>query len=260
MKNLFLILVLFVIGCTSEEDFKREVDKIYQEVKAIPVSEQCQNLEGYKKLEKIEKRLGTNYYTEITEEKINFYFSQCEVIKKIAEEERIRKEEMNKVGLWKYNFYVDDFGDRTNDGYVMLRTMGKFSNTATSGSPLKIEMYLNEGLTDNPWFRLYEYAGNNPIRGIYSNSAYNTLRCKVRDKYDTEINFSLNQFQGQDSFSLSKGRNGVEIKSILRRSILGNLELKVYCYVQQTPSSTYFFKLDFQYFENALRKFQELKN
>jgi len=260
MKILLLILALFVVGCSSEEAKKIKVDKIYKEVKAIPASEQCKNLEGYRKLGKLEKRLKTNYYTKITEEKISFYFSQCEVLKKIAEEERIRKEEMNKVGLWNYNFYVDEFGDRTNDGYVKLKTKGNFSNSATSDSPLTVEMYLNEGSTDNPWFRLYEYAGNNPIKGTYSDSTYNMLRCKSRDDYETEITFSLNQFKGQDSFSLAKGRSGNDIKSIFRRSILGDIKMKVFCYVQRRPSTTYSFKLDFKYFENALRKLNEFKN
>ena len=257
MKNLLLILALFVVGCSSEEAKKLKVDKIYQEVKAIPASEKCKNLEGYKKLERLEKRLGTNHYTATTEEKIELYFSQCEVLKKIAKEERIRKEEMNKVGLWNYNFYVDDFGDRTNEGYVMLRTKGNFSNSATSGSPLKVEMYLTEGLTDNPWFRLYEYAGKNPIKGIYSNSSNNRLKCKVKDSYGIQKNFVLTQVQGQDSFDLDRGR---DIKSMFKRSINGESKLKVYCYVQSRPSTDYSFDLDFKYFANALRKFQELKN
>lgn len=259
MKYFFLIFSLFLFSCASEEEKKLNADNAYSKVQKLPASQPCENLEGYKKLRKIETSQGTTHYKEITDSKIEEYFSKCEDLKISLEKERLRKEEMKKMGLWKYSFYVDDFGDYTKEGYVMLKTLGTFSNTATINSALAVEMYLNDGSIEDPWFRLYEYAGNNPITGIYSDSSLNRINCKAKDLLGYNYKFSLNQSKGQSGFFIGKNRDSRNFKSFLSSAIFDESEIKFYCEVQERPSSSYAFEFDLKYFSNAYREFLEFK-
>tara|TARA_B100001057_G_scaffold105018_1_gene102496 strand:- start:163 stop:954 length:792 start_codon:yes stop_codon:yes gene_type:complete len=259
MKYFLLIFSLFLFSCTSEKEKKLNADNAYSKVQKIPASQPCENYEGYKKLRKVETSQGTAHYKEITDSKIEEYFNKCEDLKISLEKERLRKEELKKMGLWEYSFYVDEFGDYTNKGFVSLTTLGTFSNTATKNSPLKVEMYLNDGSTENPWFRLYEYAGNNPITGIYSDSSLNRLNCKAKDISGYNYNFSLNQGKGSNGFFLSRYKDSRSIKQILSKSIFDESEIRFYCQVQERSSTSYSFKFDLKYFSNAYREFQEFK-
>ena len=77
------------------------------------------------------------------------------------------------MGNWMTGSYVDEFGDKTGKGYVVLKSSRTFSNSATTGSALSVKMFINSGARD-PWFRLYEYARNNPVistRTVWRRSA-----------------------------------------------------------------------------------------
>ncbi len=259
MKYFLLFFSLFLFSCASEEEKKLNADNAYSKVQKIPASQPCENYEGYKNLRKVETSQGTSHYKEITDSKIQEYLSKCEDLRMSLEEERLRKEEMKKTGLWKYNFFVDNFGDKTNKGYVMLETLGTFSNTATKNSALKVQMFLPDGSTESPWFRLYEYAGNNPVTGIYTDSYMNRLWCQARDINKNEYSFGLSQDKGQDHFYFDK-YGAKDIKKILAKSILDESEIRFYCAVQQRTSTYYAFKLNTKYFSNAYRKFQGLKD
>lgn len=56
---------------------------------------------------------------------------------------------------WEVNNYVDEFGDKTNDKYIIYSTQGTFSNTATSNSKVFVDTYfsLDNGVRVN----LHEY-------------------------------------------------------------------------------------------------------
>jgi len=77
------------------------------------------------------------------------------------------------MGNWTTGSYVDEFGDKTGKGYVVLKSSRTFSNSATTGSALSVKMFINSGARD-PWFRLYEYVRNNPVistRTVWRRSA-----------------------------------------------------------------------------------------
>ena len=77
----------------------------------------------------------------------------------------------NDFGMWKINYFVDEFGDPTSEGYITERTSikGKFSNSATTNSNLRVNFLISEG---NISLQLYEYAGNHPVSGKISSQSY----------------------------------------------------------------------------------------
>lgn len=108
-----------------------------------------------------------------------------------AEEERI--EEENNLGIWNIQYFVDEFGDETNDGYVATRLTGRFSNSATDGSPLTIRFIIKDS-TDIA-FKLYEYGSSNPVK----ESGFNRVLVK-----DAEgVTYELYASNHSDRLSLS---------------------------------------------------------
>lgn len=161
------------------------------------------------------------------------------------------------MGDWRTGFYVDEFGDSTDQGFVALTSSGSFSNSATTGSPLTVKMFINSGTRD-PWFRLYEYAGNNPVKGTYSDSRLNSLKCRVKQLENEPYTIEFTQFQGADSFQLAgDGRNKLRTEIILRAAIESEANMKVSCYLIDRPTTKYKFALDFNHFENAITKVEK---
>lgn len=60
---------------------------------------------------------------------------------------------------WKVDYTVDQFGDKTDNGYVIGTFSGKFSNTATSGSDLTVFVYYFP-FSHSFAFRLAEYGNH----------------------------------------------------------------------------------------------------
>ena len=79
MKNTVKFLSIFILfSCSpSEEELKIAIDEIYNQVKTIPSSKPCENLDGYKNLEAYESRSKTNFYSELTSQKIKLYEEEC---------------------------------------------------------------------------------------------------------------------------------------------------------------------------------------
>jgi hypothetical protein len=89
---------------------------------------------------------------------------------------KIRKDGMKRIilllltglvwgfGQWTLKYYVDDFGDKTDKPYIVFKTQGTFSNSATSSSPLVAKIIVNNdevGIN----FYLHEYGERNPSVG-----------------------------------------------------------------------------------------------
>ena len=47
------------------------------------------------------------------------------------------------VGDWSKSFYVDEFGDKTNEGFISQTVKGTFSNLKEENERLRVEMYIN---------------------------------------------------------------------------------------------------------------------
>ena len=57
---------------------------------------------------------------------------------------------------WKKNFYVDDFGDKTNDYYYSMSSYGTFSNSATQNSKL-LGVFIHAESESSLYIKVYEY-------------------------------------------------------------------------------------------------------
>jgi hypothetical protein len=279
MKKLFKLilktlkwLVIFCVACVvlllvfadrvpSDEEIKEKIDSQYAEIKSIPASEPCKNLEGYNDLKNTETKYNTSYYLEITSDKIAKYKSLCSIKKQEIEKEKSRieeeakrLEEAKKVGDWNKGYYVDDFGDRTSNGFISQTTKGLFSNSATQNSPLRARMFINNANLEKqtPWFRLYEYDGANPIKGVYSR---NTMDCRVKEQDGSIIRIEFSQSQGSDYFSVrsSSKRHIGYLKDLIRSGGVG----KFACVDNQFGNAKYVFSFNFKYFNNIVRQFNE---
>ena len=51
---------------------------------------------------------------------------------------RCGKTEGEKLSAWSIDYFVDDFGDYTKNSYIKGEFYGTFSDSATSGSDLKV--------------------------------------------------------------------------------------------------------------------------
>ena len=229
MKNTVKFLSIFILfSCSpSEEELKIAVDEIYNQVKTIPSSKPCENLDGYKNLEAYESRYKSNFYSELTSQKIKLYEEECS--KKIIadEKEKQRKAELRKLGSWSTGNYVDEFGDNTGEGFIRLTTYGYFSNSATTDSRLRVVMMLSDGKIDKPWFRFYEYDGKNvPVVIDWGNHDLSVLISligtspnklifkKIKESFDYEGEASLWEMEGFFD------------KNIYSHSLLGNIKTK----------------------------------
>ena len=157
----------------------------------------------------------------------------------------------DEIGNWKKGFFTDEFGDRTNKGFISNTTKGKFSNTATEGSPLRVVLYINNGdITDNlAWLRLYEYDGRNPVKGIYRK---NGMTCRIKNEDDTVSSLTFLQSQGENYFYISDTRKSVKkFKEIVKNENKATFS----CLEDHYGSSRYIFRFDFAHYHNVLKQF-----
>ena len=254
MKIITLFISLFIFfGCSQEKtalEKKAEVDDLYLKVKSIPASKPCENLEGYDQIQMLEEENGTNHYSRISAKKIRFYGKECEKYAIAYEREEKRLEELKKMGSWNTGIFVDEFGDPTNKKFLKITALGKFSNTATNNSDLRVDMFLDGDDISSPWFRLYEYNRSNPLKGYFDVHGY---RCRGKDGGGRVKNFDLSLYRGGNSLRFSSKRQAKQFVELIENEN----SAKFSCYDIKNPSTKYFFQLDFKYYKNALRKLEE---
>lgn len=85
-----------------------------------------------------------------------------------------------ETGYWEARFFVDSFGDYTEDGYVITerKQYGTFTNSTTKNSELKWELLVDE--LGQAQFFLYEY-GDYPVTGSSSYPTEYTISVKKND-------------------------------------------------------------------------------
>lgn len=108
-----------------------------------------------------------------------------------AETDKAEEEE----SLWETYYYVDDFNQPTEDGYICNSTyfLGTFSNSATTDSNLLVNVVVDE--VDIAFF-LYEY-GNNLVKN--NSSSYDDLyNITMRTADGTDLSFTGTMFCGDD--------------------------------------------------------------
>lgn len=97
------------------------------------------------------------------------------------------------MGIWRVYYYVDDWGDPTDQPYVTNNSYirGTFSNSATEGSALNVDFLIDK---NNIAIRLYEYAGRNPVKA-YADTNYTI---QMKDKNGSTYTISAREREGGD--------------------------------------------------------------
>lgn len=123
---------------------------------------------------------------------------------KAAEERRIkdsiRLANIDNLGIWGIGYYVDDFGDQTDEAYVSTDIMGTFSNSATTNSALGVRFLIDK---NSIRIQLYEYARNHPIKGE------GTVVFTARDAKGTQYSFETFNNDGGDNTALGDSYNTI---------------------------------------------------
>jgi len=164
--------------------------------------------------------------------------------KEAEEKERIRLANLNNTGMWQLGEFVDDFGNKTGNKYIINRTKirGTFSNTATQNSPLNIDFVIK---ADEISIKLYEYAGNNPVKGIFSPCRYTV---QIQDDNNKQHTFKAENWLERLSFNRTATR---AIHGILSNG--GNIKFVISN--DRTPTTVYRFNIEkADWYENALRQ------
>jgi hypothetical protein len=150
---------------------------------------------------------------------------------------------------WTHKHYVDDFGDKSEDSYIVRVCTGTFSNSATSNSKLTVQC-LVEVQDSIPRFRfvLFEY-GSQKVKNLQGN----TINLKIKLADGTMETFSL--FGSGQSAILSVSYSKKLIKIMKKESKL----LKVYIGRSDDYSeSTYNFTISPIGFTNAINKLYKI--
>lgn len=121
------------------------------------------------------------------------------------EKDKLSKE--NSLGIWAIEYYVDEFGDHTTDGFISTTIDGTFSNSATTNSPLRVKIVIDSSLV---LINLYEYADSTPVKG----EEY--MEFSVKDSKGTIYNITTyNDDYGNNTVRSSDGKSETIIRSIL---------------------------------------------
>ena len=97
-----------------------------------------------------------------------------------------KSNDKGSLGGWEINYFVDDFGDPTSNGYITTDKyiFGKFSNSATTNSELKVNFLID---IDNVSIKLYEYGGRTEVKGSISPIDYKLLIKHNGERVNTEF-------------------------------------------------------------------------
>ena len=170
-------------------------------------------------------------------------------IKEAEEKERIRLENINNTGIWTVQYYVDDFGEPTKEGYIRNTNLisGTFSNTATQNSALNVKFLITNS-TDIS-IMLYEYADNNPVKA-YSSESYQVL---IQDKDGNRLKLRATNYSDRLNFDKTTSK---KVHNVLMKG--GNIKFKIY--ESDTPTTEYDFTINnSDWYENAYAKLKETK-
>lgn len=169
--------------------------------------------------------------------------------KAIEEKEKNRIKNLSNTGIWSVQYYVDEFGEPTKEGYIQNTELirGTFSNTATQNSALDIKFLITSINDIN--IMLYEYAHNNPVKA-YSAENYQVL---IQDKDGNRVKLIATNYSDRLNFDKTASK---KFHSILMKG--GSIKFKIYQI--DTPTTEYDFTVNnADYFENAYVKLKDAK-
>lgn len=174
MKKLFIsiVLILTMISCmvdkneynnviterdsllTRLEVLEKEIDELKNgEQRIIGLIEHSLENKHYVNAEqyintlylKHPESLKNSYYKKVLSTISSKIKKQKQEIEK-HKQDSIKLANINNLGVWEIRYFVDDFGQPTNEGYITTEysIYGKFSNTATENSDLRVVFIIDD--------------------------------------------------------------------------------------------------------------------
>ena len=163
--------------------------------------------------------------------KIDLDNSQIEKGKKSTSMERKGITTSGTYGIWRIDYYVDEYGEMTTKKYIIniLPVTGTFRNVATNGSPLNVQILVDSSTEIS--LLLYEY-GRSPVKS----SSYRRYWAKMNDCQGQEHLFWLALNRDRISFE----NQSEEVHNIL---IKGG---KIQCWIHEdgNPINEYLFTIN----------------
>ena len=164
----------------------------------------------------------------------------------IVQAQNTRKNPGNLPIQWQIGKFKDEFGDETKERFLGTFVEGRFSNSATSNSPLFVQILMTK---DNGAVFLHEYKPSNPSQGFSSvqlqmkNAAgeKELLRCYGKWAQSGGIKIEDGELSYQRDYS--------KFKEFVRRS---NGEVKIV--ISDEYSSVYNFTIDTKGFMDEFGK------
>jgi hypothetical protein len=100
-------------------------------------------------------------------------------------------------GDWEVKYFVDEFGDPTNTGYITTKELisGSFSNSATNNADLLAQFLIKDSA--NVGLKLYEYKSN--VVKAYSTKSYSVI---IKDSEGKKHSMTCNIYKGGDRLYL----------------------------------------------------------
>lgn len=198
------------------------INELYEKFPELPEN---------KKYQELSKKLNENILLEKKE-------------KEREENEKKRLANLNNTGMWKVKFFVDNFGEAINIGYIInsSKIRGVFSNTATQNSELDVDFVISN--SNDISIMLYEYARNNPVKGYLSNE-YEIL---MQDKNGQR--FSLKAKNYSERLSCNPADSEKIHKALLKG---GNIKFRII--EKENPTTNYSFNIqNAEWYDNAYEK------
>ncbi len=231
----------------KEKKYAEAIDNISQLYKNFPeASENTKYQKSLKILEKKNKAAIKLKAKKAAAEKKRIAKKKLADKKKrdaeIKEQRRIAN--LNNTGIWRVNFYVDDFGEPTKKGYITNTSdiRGLFSNTATQDSKLNVRLLISK--SNDISIKLFEYAGNNPVKG-YSSNKY---RVVMQDKNGKRYKLNATNYSDRLSF-------GPSHSTLIHKALLKGGDVKFRINETRTPTTQYSFSTgNSEWYNNAYRK------
>lgn len=170
MKKLFVIMILLMFGCSSGIS-QSDYDNVVAQNKSL--NEKIRELKG---------ELSDDIYGD--EDDKNFDMIPKKKTKLPDKKKVVDKDYDNVyVGIWHIKKFVDDFGDFTDESYISNKEWikGTFSNSATEDSDLNVLFLISKTAHA---IKLFEYAGNNPVKRSFKDekSEYNNYTVSIKGK------------------------------------------------------------------------------
>lgn len=233
----------------QEADNKQRLDNLYNEIKKIPAKQACVNQNKYELLLTNAELVNNNEYADLAKNKIEIYTSLCKEERRIAFEEAEKRRILNEKGKWVIDSYVDDFGDKTNDKFMVNSVEGTFSNSATNNSFLYARVFIDGFPEPEIHFRLSEYNRNSPVTGYMTYGQ--SFSGRVRDEDGNTSSFRLTLSKG--SVGLLPGKRDQDKLLALLKS-----QQKLRFIIREIDgTAVYNFTIDANHYLNAQRIAQQ---